>query len=207
MPWPCFWVEEAPEQAVYLRRYTSKHEGGWTCENGWHEAKVFVGEVKVRRRKDGYRMAVSERRYARDARWPKKCDGCDYRFNARRGDVRQVFTQAIYVNPLTGERHFDRELPPGALYDAWWLPDGYRGADGIHLACVLPRPFSDEGRGVMDAWFIDGPSSSGGRWTRTGGPHDIPNLSVSPSILSGQAGSERFYHSYLTNGALGDHIG
>lgn len=206
MPTPCFWVEETGEAAVYLRRYTSKHEGEWECEAGWHQAKVFVGEFKQRRSSKGYWQSISERRFAGDPRWPKQCDECSYRFNARRGDVRHVFTESIYVRPDSGERWYERHLPAGALYDAWWLPDSYMGQDGIHLACILPTPFS-EGCGVLDAWFVDGPSSSGGKWTRTGSPHDIPNLSVTPSILAGEPGHPRFYHSYLTNGVLGDHIG
>jgi hypothetical protein len=73
-----------------------------------------------------------------------------------------------------------------------WLADGmmefqvekHPTPDG-HFVCVM-TPGGE--------WNIDGRSTGGGYWTRTGTP---PKLTVRPSILIGRA-----YHGFLTDGKL-----
>jgi hypothetical protein len=62
----------------------------------------------------------------------------------------------------------------------------YRGPDGRTLIVRLPD---------RRDWIIDGPSSNGNGWTRTGLPED-GTLDVNPSILTPE------YHGFLRNGAL-----
>jgi len=53
------------------------------------------------------------------------------------------------------------EAGPGATWDAGWMPDEYRGEDGVALCVRLPNGID---------WMIDGPATGGGRWTRSGDP-------------------------------------
>lgn len=82
--------------------------------------------------------------------------------------------------------------PVGAMWDLDYLhgchePNGLvydRNPDGMVL-CVR-TPGGD--------WLIDGPSDTGGSWSRTG---EVPNITVTPSIL--QRGK---YHGELLGGYL-----
>jgi hypothetical protein len=83
-------------------------------------------------------------------------------------------------------------FPPGALIDsAGWDPRAVPGPDGRIWSVALPPG------GGHDLWCIDAPSSTGGRWTRTG---EAPNLTVNPSILTGR------YHGWLHDGMLSDSL-
>lgn len=81
--------------------------------------------------------------------------------------------------------------PIGAMWDADWFAglkhdSGLRfdrNPDGIVL-CVR-APGGD--------WLVDGPSSGGGSWSRTG---TIPNVTATPSIL------QPSYHGWLREGCL-----
>lgn len=221
MPTLCFWVDWIPNKlGLWLRRYT-RHDGEWTCEAGWHQASAFIGE---RTRKDPNK-AYSVSTFKGDKRWPKTCDSCDYRFSDRRGDQRQVFTERKLIRPDTGEEWFERSLPPGALFDTYWHRDEngprswYSAPDGVTLSVVLPWARADhsESHGIIDAWCVDGPASSGGQitpraWTRTGNPKEVPpTVSAQPSIAAGKPESPGHYHGFLQlqdgRTVLTDHIG
>lgn len=80
--------------------------------------------------------------------------------------------------------------PVGAMWDADWFAGSAFGglkydryADGVVL-CVR-TPGGD--------WLVDGQSSSGGCWMRTG---IIPKVTVTPSILQPN------YHGWLRDGHL-----
>lgn len=118
-----------------------------------------------------------------DPRWPTVCPGCGAAFADT--DRWQVFVDALYKRTDTGETVVFREAQPGAMWDAWWMPDNYRGPDGLALVLKLPGGHT---------WMIDGASSSGGKWTRSGTP---PKITASPSILV--PGS---YHGWLRDGVL-----
>jgi hypothetical protein len=98
----------------------------------------------------------------------------------------------ISVRPETGETlvMLYGHIAPGAMWHLDWLKGNpyYTGPDGLALAVALPN---DAGQ-----WWIDGPSSQGGNWQRTGTP---PKITVTPSVhVPGK------YHGWLRDGVLVD---
>jgi hypothetical protein len=79
------------------------------------------------------------------------------------------------------------------MWDAHWMPDVYKGHDGMALCVRLPN---------LHDWLIDGPSydgrDRGPGWTRTGIP---PRVTARPSIFSNQ-GAPYPWHGFLTDGVL-----
>jgi hypothetical protein len=175
-------VEDSEVFWRYLRRYVGDHPGGWTCEEGWHQAKAPIEDIPATWQvKEGrrYMADVSGDLWPHDdPRWPKTCEKCSFEF--RDTDPWQLFHDNPYRLP-DGSLKTLIDLPPGAM---WWA----RWYSPPHLYVMLPP-------GRYDYWDIDGPSSSGGHWTRAGEP---PNVTVSPSIMTPR------YHSFLTGGVLGD---
>lgn len=121
--------------------------------------------------------------------WPVRCDHCPYMFQPK--DHFQLFAERMYHHPKMGQTilRVDRGvMPVGWIYDAYWLREikGYdRGPDGLCLVCMTPG----------GEWCIDGPSTNGPGWTRTGPPD---KLTVTPSIVAGP------YHGWLRDGTLID---
>jgi hypothetical protein len=197
MPIQTFWTEATGRMVLGLRRFTFSdrpNPGDGRCPSyGFgHNSKTMIGEAPERRNERGNRESVSHHHYRGDSRWPLTCEHCSsYSFTD--DDQWQVWTEAIYRS-MDGREWPQRDLPPGALYDAWWLPDSYKGADGIHLAVTLPTRNSP--------WFADGPATGGGRWTRTGDPRNPANLSISPSIAAGDPNKPDHYHSWLGAGGV-----
>jgi hypothetical protein len=225
MSWPCFWTEPTGEAELGLRRYVSRSDaGGWTCETGWHDAMVWLGEQRPYlpvQHEDGhpsYPLASDVLRVRKnDRRWPKTCDRCDYRFTA--DDPKQVWAEALYRRIDNGERRVWHHrigppgiptVEPGAMRDAWWLhgftsmlnPD--RPKDGVVLSVLCP--YMTGGHGGWD-WSPDMQASSGGYWTRTGDPRRPKTLTVNPSIAIGPPSDPRYYHGFLRAGVLTDHVG
>lgn len=87
------------------------------------------------------------------------------------------------------------KAPSGAMWYADWMEEYYRGMDGHSL--VVRTPAGD--------WYIDGPSSSGGKWARQG---DVPVVTVSPSIVISELRNPYGvvlmpgYHGWLREGRL-----
>ena len=81
------------------------------------------------------------------------------------------------------------------MWYADWMGQNYIGPDGHAL--VVRTPSGD--------WAVDGPSSGGGKWTRTG---TVPNITVTPSIVMGPHKDAEGkilkpgYHGWLRDGAL-----
>jgi hypothetical protein len=180
---------------------------------------VWTGETPARFQASerlGRFLAVPEPVARADGRWPVECgQGCGYRFTD--DDPRQPWQELLYLRPSTGDRYTihppgrDSFPPPGVLvagagasYDAWWYPDAWRGADGISLIVRCPRP--DGSPGPAWDWCVDMPSSTGGRWTRSGDPR-AANVTASPSIAIGDPGEPGHYHGFLQSGVLTDHLG
>lgn len=95
--------------------------------------------------------------------------------------VRRVDTGELFHKGW-GERPGYRPLPAGAM---WTDPD---------LGLTVRTPGGD--------WHVDRPSSSGGRWTRSGDP---PRITATPSILFSldrPTVGQRSYHGFLTDGFL-----
>lgn len=186
MPWTCFWLEPVQLVRLELRRYAT---GDCPATGGdFHDARVRLRDLRrvVPDRTKPERPAPPVENYADHPLWPDACP-CGYRFGKR--DNRQTRTERLYRGVPEGGLVTLREAPPGSMWDAWWLPDAYRGPDGFALAVSLPPG------GGLDYWLVDGPSSSGGRWTRTG---KVPKVTVTPSILTPT------YHGHLQGGVLTD---
>ncbi len=223
----CFWVE--PTGTVYrsLRRYTSA-AGAWSCEEGWHQAStpldevpatINVSEVKGLRvhwvstggtidESENVNADASPAEFEGHESWPVECEkGCGYRFStepgptyppARVGDTWQVFIQRVYAD-ADGQKWAMRDLPPGAMFDAHWMP--WKGPDGKSLAVILPD---------NSTWNVDGQASN---CTRKGEPHacwvrhgEPPMVTVDKDGDTCAAGAGSIatsgYHGFLRDGEL-----
>ncbi len=182
MAWPCFMVESTGRDRVSLRRYRGAL-GNRECVGGWgyHNAKVPIGE-----RPTSGLGAIHETPHS-DERWPKSCASCGYRFVD--GDEWQEFLEEI-LRTADGREFVWTDAPIGAIRRVQHFEgaNGWSGPDGRSYMVKLPGGHE---------WLIDGPSSNGGKWTRSGEP---PKLTVSPSILVPG------YHGYLRDGVLTDPI-
>lgn len=219
MTWPCFWVDEFGEVELSLRRYARSETEPCPSAWGYHNVYVVIGRAPARVTASGHidMDAISATEYLGDERWPRHCP-CGYEFKA--DDEWQVAQERMYRQRGGSQEWGQQALPPGAVFDSWWVPDNWKHADGRAITVVLPDLRADIGR--YDArgsfWNIDGPSSHQEAdpqpenaehtksvlvlhaWTRQGDPDDLPNFSVTPSIDM----PSNQYHSYLTNGVLGD---
>lgn len=184
MTWQCFMAEPTERARESLRRYAH----GTDCPiTGYHNASVDLGDVDYPFTADGRAGQGYDDFPHDDPRWPTRC-ACGYEFRPLdpwQHNLRRLYAGNGGAWPLA-------DLPPGAMYDAPWLPGPWRGPDGRCLIVVLPtRAF----------WTIDGPASNApGKlpgWDRTGTP---PVITARPSI-----GSDG-YHGWLTDGVLSDDL-
>lgn len=180
----CFLLVATDDEWRWLRRFA---EGGCSTNAGhYHNAMAYIGRAPALRNEQGYGIEPAVDRA--DTRWPTTC-ACGYAFAET--DHWQVFSLDIYrrADGLPGEYsiHPNPSEPAiraaaGAMWDAWW--HWRKGPDGHAWTVMLPDG-SD--------WCIDGPSSNGDGWRRSG---EAPNLTARPSILTPA------YHGWLTNGEL-----
>lgn len=173
----CFLLTPTGEASVSLRRYTLIG-----CGDEGHYAEALIGTAPL----------VLAEHYIpdlpadpADPRWPTHCQRCGYAFSEL--DRRVRYQEPLYQAP-DGTRYTVRrgDAPAGAMWVADWIPEGddWTGPDGKCLYLRLPDGTD---------WMIDGPSRSGGRWTRTGTP---PKITAQPSIASPG------YHGWLVDGVL-----
>jgi hypothetical protein len=170
----CFYAVPIEKVRVELRRYCGDEK--CTGRMGYHDACIVIGEkVKpVPLESEEYPLQIQHD----DLRWPKKCV-CGYEFKDT--DNWQTNEHRIYTG--NGIEFVLSEAPVGAMWNASWWPER-RYPDGICLTLQTPGGH----------WMIDGHSSSGGQWTRTG---IVPKITATPSILiTGK------YHGILTDGIL-----
>lgn len=192
MPTACFMLEPTGRVRWGLRRYSASGtpspcplDTARGADWGYHNATVHLGEEPEQRTERGHVSSGDEPPHD-DPRWPTHCR-CGYEFAA--DDHWQRVVDVLYRRADTGEECTLRDAPPGAMWDATWMPR--EAADGRSLVVKLPNG--------MD-WWIDGPSSQGGRWTREGEP---PHITARPSIWAGQ-GRPNEYHGFLTAGVFSD---
>ena len=204
----CFMIELTGTYSVYARRYVS----GSSCPAAGHDAddpdrRAGIHSAMILQSiQDGEVPSSGTPTTEQRAElfWPQTCDHCSYPFPFSGEDTWQVLHRARYARvpvPVSGKDSgapFDLEdAPVGSMYRAEWYErtTSMRGPDGLSLVVVLPN-----GAGP---WCIDGLSSDGKGWTRTGTP---PLLTVSPSIgrqhTDGTPGWR--YHGWLKNGVLSD---
>jgi hypothetical protein len=185
----CFMAEPTGNVRRFLRRYSLRN-GTFTsdvCQKmpgkySYHNAQNFLDEVPDKNDPSGNLWPHD------DPRWPKQC-GCGYEFMDE--DDWQLFQDHVYYRKDTGARFALRDAEPGTMWNAEWFirnGTGLMGPDGLSL--VVKTPEGD--------WHIDGPSDTGGCWTRTGVP---PKITARPSIGIGKPFR---YHAFLTDGVLVD---
>lgn len=177
----CFWLEPTGRAQVSLRRYRSSSDPESACPGpmGYCNASVVIGECEYTERA----VSVTEEMKL-EPQWPTVCEGCGKEFNST--DQWQWNEYQLYKRSDTGELIGLREAPAGAMWDAHWFkrfPDFKKRPDGIML--VVKTPGGD--------WCVDGPSSNGNGWERSG---TVPDITAQPSILQSK------YHGWLRNGWL-----
>lgn len=193
MPWTCVLLIATDQASLSLRRYATP-ERCPASGLGIHNAHTLIGTAPIVISERGtWDVEVAEPPHS-DPRWPTHC-ACGYEF--RDSDTWQLSTSRVYERQDTHERLTLHEAEPGMMWDGdWYLDMGapWAGPDGRSLVMRLP------GNGE---WAIDGPSRSGGGWTRTG---EVPNITARPSILSYPSSAGPGYHGWLTDGELSDDL-
>ena len=151
---------------------------------------------------DGYRSLTAPPETPHDAPgWPAFCElGCGYEFTE--ADHWQDIQDQLYQR-APGEFYTLRDAPPGAMWDAWWMPDNWRGPDGIALMVKCPNGCD---------WHVDGQASNCTRkgephacWVRHGDPRQA-NITVDKNGDTCAAGAGSIlagdYHGFLQAGIL-----
>jgi hypothetical protein len=146
----CFMVEPAGRERLSLRRFTYGKSGAtqFGCDSGYHNASAVIGEEPHTDQPMGT-SRQARALYPDDSRWPSACALCGRAFEDV--DEWQVFREFIWRKPFTGEEWTQRDLPIGAMYDAFWYAKNDRdgvGPDGMALHVVLPP---GRGWGKVDA--------------------------------------------------------
>lgn len=170
---PLVWCEYTGEIAVWLRRYAAAEVCAARGDDMAHDAQVRVEDQLTVRVEDQYGMhieGVSIEGYRDDPRWPTVCEHCqEYEFQTT--DERTCSIEQLLAHP-DGESYPLRSLPPGSMYDAWWMPLAWRGPDGIALAVILPDGLP---------WYVDGMANNCDQrdrehqcWVRHGDPRTEP---------------------------------
>ncbi len=185
---------------IYLRRYRSDD---YKCgANGSYcNAKVFFCEAPAARDENGYYKEINKSVGPgdTDSRWPTVCEACGRGFDEK--DHFQLFQDAIMREPATGKTWTFRDLPPGAVYNAYW-DEIHVGTDGRSLVAICP-----DGH----AWHIDARANNCTMkddnihrcWVRHGKPEDS-TLHVDKNGVTCAAGAGSIdtggYHGFLHNG-------
>lgn len=188
----CFFLEPAPWAEESFRRFTWSNETKCPGPAGYHTVSVVVSPKVPWDKEHNGEGNLAEKELRKDPRWPEKCV-CGYVFTPE--DQWQHNFDRLYTRSDNSELVTLRSAPVGAMWDAHWMSDRYKGPDGLHL--IVKTPGGD--------WPVDGPSSGGGKWTREG---KVPNITAKPSILFPPTTTtdgrvlEKGYHGFLTNGFL-----
>lgn len=111
--------------------------------------------------------------------------------------------ESVYRRTDTGELMTLRDAPPGAMWDAWWYSESFKGPDGMCLVVKCPPDGTE--------WLIDSRASNctmpndneHNCWIRHGAP---PNITVDKNGRSCAAGAgsiqTKTWHGFLRNGML-----
>lgn len=193
---PCFFLSPTGRYRVSLRRYVRGGSDRCGGPIGVHEASVEIAtEEHVARPMSGETGLIPDD----DPRWPNACAHCGHAF--AKDDPRQVNFDELHARSDGGAETTLRDAPPGAMWDAVWMPDACK-VDGRYLIVRLPN-----GRD----WCIDDEASNCTRkgdaahkcWVRHGDP---PNLTVDKNGNTCSAGAGSIlagdYHGFLRNGVL-----
>lgn len=197
----CFMLEPIERAQVGLRRYT--HWDKSPDQHHYHSALNQISECfsRIVMEPDGqwvFRHVEPLMPSHQDPRWPTHCK-CGYGF--LESDEWQVFTRTLYRRSDTGELTTIDDAPPGAMYDALWIP-WWGGPDGLSLMVKCPNGAS---------WWIDGRASNCTMpdddthrcWIRHGDP---PRITVDKAGVTCAAGAGSIqagdYHGFLRDGVF-----
>lgn len=190
----CFMLRETGKLKRGLRRY-----GGADCASNGGYYHNGMADLDITDHPIGEVIPIQEHLPHDDSRWPTKC-GCGYVFLDT--DEWQIFTDRIYVRSDNGEETTLDAAPPGAMWDAWWYANHWKGADGISLMVRCPDGHD---------WCVDSRCSNCDKpddnihkcWIRHGIP---PNITVDKNGVTCGAGAGSIqtpkWHGYLRNGEL-----
>lgn len=189
----CFLLTPTRRYRLSLRRYAREGRCG---PLGVHEAITVIGVTEhTLPPPSGETGEVP----AGDPRWPRCCAHCGRDFTD--DDHRQVNREMLYARSDGGPETTLRNAPPGAMWDATWMPEAYR-VDGQFLTVRLPNGHD---------WVIDDEATSCTRrgdlthrcWVRHG---TAPRITVDKRGETCAAGAGSIqsgdFHGYLTNGVL-----
>jgi hypothetical protein len=220
VPTKTFWPEKTDLVRVSLRRFTYSVQPGSPnqelAENcpktkwGHNASRVIEAAEEVtpaskwiRPLEDQCYEVISAPRD--DPRWPVVCDACGKLFED--GAQWQTNAYPLYRGAPDGNLYTNRDMPPGAMYDADWLHGKWRwwvGDDGISLVVVLPnrREWMPDTRASNCTMPTDDVHRC---WCRHGDPR-LANLTVDKVGVTCQAGGGSIlagdYHGFLQNGVL-----
>lgn len=181
MSWPLFIVTRTGRCRQTLRRFAGERACAHSGYSYCNAETLFADDVPTPINNGC--IESREKPPDDDPRWPERC-ACGYEFVD--ADKRQLFVVEYYAAE-DGRRWPIRDLPPGAMYDAWWWPE--RGPNGGPWWTVVLPP-----GGHNDTWEVYGPAANSKRpWTITG---TAPKFTASPSIASPR------YHGWLRDGVL-----
>ena len=163
-PIKCFFLVPSDKERVSLRRYSSS-DAKCPANQSYHNAEFFIGDGPLQSAIGMY----AEQPPRNDARWPRKCQSCDYEFSLE--DQFQIFRRTLYYRADTGALLTLNEAPAGAMWFADWMGERWRGPDGHCLAVRVPRNHD---------WLVDGYASNcDSPCANCGRPrHSCPNISA-----------------------------
>lgn len=200
----CFLLLPTNKQRRSLRRYSSS-SGNQLCKKlgySYHNAQCAVGVFESENPFASGSVEGSEfgpDYPVTDSRWPVTCASCSYEFTGE--DERQIFHEALWVRQDNGVEMTLNDAPPGAMWDAYWMPSAEHGPDGKYMIVKLPNG---------NHWTIDGRASNCNRpgekhqcWTRKGVPPvlTVDNSGETCKVGAGSIGSGD-YHGFLREGVL-----
>jgi hypothetical protein len=213
---PTVWLEPTDQVAVGLRRYTYSRTDadGAGCSAGYHSALIYTGTTAATYTdgEDGRFLAARPGTSRDDPRWPSACAKCGHEFSGqgkwqdwqellyRRADTGEL----VALRPRPAEADPWASAPPGAMWDAWWMPESWRGPDGIALMVRLPNGHD---------WHVDSEASNCTRkgdrthrcWVRHGDPRTTAvHVDKDGDTCAAGAGSilAGDYHGFLQYGVL-----
>src|SRR5688572_23624119 len=133
-----FWTERTGWAGRSLRRYLIDDRCEQLCVDGkpYHRANAWIeGRWPLALTDDGFIALIDPDEYADHPAWPTVCDDCGWVLPDT--VIRHVAQHPLYAS-ADGHEWAQGDLPAGAMFDADWLPDNWKGADGIGLTVVLP---------------------------------------------------------------------
>lgn len=167
----CFYLVETGDMKRYLRRYET---GDCPLNPGQYSYHQNMVEIDTVKHEPNTTIKMDEKEVdappLTDPRWPVACK-CGHKFVDAE---KQLFIEKVYERTDTGERMILRDAPPGAMYNAWWNPECWKGKDGLALVVRCPDGHD---------WNIDAvcsnctlPNDKSHRcWLRHG---KVPNITV-----------------------------